>query len=88
MDHEQIKSTIVGYLSTTTKYSPAQIEETYVLKNWPLALDSFSLALLAISCDKYIKTIAPDKAIYVSEIRRKGLTVKGLVNLVITKAAT
>jgi len=86
MDHEQIKSTVVGYISLSTKYEPAQIEEKFVLKNWPLALDNISLAFLALSCDKYVKTLNPDKGVFVSEIRRNGLTVKGLVDLVLAKA--
>lgn len=86
MDHEQIKSTIVGYISLSTKYDAAQIDEKFVLKNWPLALDNISLAFLALSCDKYIKTFNPHNAVFVSEIRRNGLTVKGLVDLIVAKA--
>jgi hypothetical protein len=86
MDHEQIKSTIVGYISSSTKYDPAQIDEKFVLKKWPLALDNISLAFLALSCDKYVKTFNPDKDIFLSELRKNGLTVQGLVDLVAAKA--
>jgi len=86
MDNEQIKNTIVGYIAFSTKHAAEQIEDYYVLKKWPLALDDYSLAFIAISCDKYIKTIDPYKDIFVSELRKKGLTVKGLIDIVISKA--
>ncbi|MXN92188.1 hypothetical protein GR160_13230 [Flavobacterium sp. Sd200] len=86
MNPEQIKSTIVGYIAVSTKYPETKIDEEFVLKKWPLALDDISLAFLAISCDKYLKTFNPDKEVFISEIRKRGLTVKGLVDLVVARA--
>ena len=86
MDNQQIKNTVVGYISLSTKYSAEQIKDNFILKNWPLALDNYSLAFIAMSCDKYVKSIGPDKSVFVRELQKKGLTVKGLIDLVTAKA--
>jgi len=88
MDRELIKNTVVSYIISSTKHLPEQVKDCYVLSKWPLAFDKYTLAFLAIDCDRYIKTIDPAKDIFVCEVRKKNLTVEGLIDLLVNKIIT
>lgn len=58
---------------------------TTALKDPPLSMDDTGLGFMTLSLRGYIKNERPEKTIIVTEVRKPGLTVSGLVDLVFSK---
>ena len=83
---DEVQTAVVATLAGFTRLRPDQVTPDLELKKPPLSLDSNRLAFLATSLRGYVKFHSQDtKTVLVSEVRKKGLTVEGLVSLIFKK---
>lgn len=83
---EKIKADVISYIAAYANLSPTKIKEEYILKEHPLHYDDMSLANLIILLRAYLRGKNPKATLFSSEIRKKGLTVKNLIQLIQERA--
>jgi hypothetical protein len=78
----EVRDAVVWYLAGFTGVSPTSMKDTWELKGPPLRLDDNKLAYLAMSLRGYVKNHSNSATVSVSELRKAGLTVAGLADLI------
>jgi hypothetical protein len=86
---DEVETAVVATLAGFTRLSPSRITPDLPLQKSPLSLDSNRLAFLATSLRGYVKFHSHEtETLLVSEVRKSGLSVAGLVDLIFKKVAT
>jgi hypothetical protein len=78
----EVRDAVVWYLAGFTGISPTSIKDESELKGPPLRFDDNRLAFLAMSLRGYVKNHRDSVTVSVGELRKAGLTVGGLVDLI------
>jgi len=78
----EVKIAVTTIIAEITGLKPQKIKEEHVLKEHPLYMDDMQLIRLALELRKYIKSFDKTKTILVATIRKSGLTVGKLIDLV------
>jgi hypothetical protein len=73
---------VVAVLSGFTGMKPDSIQGAWELKGPPLRFDDNRLAYLAMSLRGYVKETKDGATVKVHELRKSGLTVSGLTELI------
>jgi hypothetical protein len=76
---QQITTKVNGTIKDMTGLSP---KPGNVLADAPLRMDSTSLANLALGLRNYVKGFDPEQTVTVTEVRKSGLTVEQLIDLI------
>lgn len=72
-------------LAQKAAIDPSAIIDNKKLTEWPLSLDATALGFVALKLADYVESYKPDKTVTVSEVRKEGLLVSGLITLVFNK---
>ena len=83
---KEIKTNVIAYIGSFANMKPEDISEEYILRSNPLHLDNIKLGFLTIALRAYLKSLNPDATLYVTEIRKSGMTVKKTYELIIQKS--
>jgi hypothetical protein len=81
----EVAKSVISIIAAFTGLSTGQIKEEMVLTDPPLSFDSTGLAFLAMALRGYIKSLNDKQTITVTVVRKPGLTVGGLIDLVHSK---
>lgn len=82
---EEIKQKVRSEVADEANLDIDSVEDEQILANAPLNLDRVALAMLALTLRRYIKSYRPDQTLLVKEVRKNGLTVKTLIDLIYEK---
>lgn len=82
---KEVSVHVTNFVGIFANLNPSIIDSGYVLADPPLSIDSVGLGFMTVSIKSYIKSIKEDATISVSEVRKAGLTVQGLITLVYNK---
>jgi hypothetical protein len=80
---EQIATSVVHILAGFTHMKPDQIDPAFALRDPPLALDDSDLGFLAMTLRGFVQKSNPGATVTAADTRKPGLTVKGLIDLVV-----
>ena len=78
----QVSTEVLRLVSTHTTLGPGQLKGDYTLKGIPLLFDNISLMFLAESLRGYVKQYDENATVKTGEVRKSGLTVDGLVQMI------
>lgn len=73
---------MVWYLAGFTGVTPGTMQDGWELKGPPLRFDDNKLAYLAMSLRGYVRNHRESATVSVTELRKAGLTIAGLTDLV------
>ncbi|RQO77747.1 hypothetical protein DBR40_07165 [Pedobacter sp. KBW01] len=82
---EEVTRKVTTEVAKEAGISPDRVKEEHVLADYPIYLDKVALGMLTLTLRKYIKTYRSDQTIVVKEVRKSGLTVKSLIELIYEK---
>lgn len=82
---EEIKQKVRSEVADEANLDIDSVEDEQILANAPLNLDRVALAMLALTLRRYIKSYRPDQTLLAKEVRKSGLTVKTLIDLIYEK---
>ncbi|WP_443939647.1 hypothetical protein [Pedobacter sp. MW01-1-1] len=82
---EQIKQKVLSEIADEANIAINLIEEAYVLADPPLSMNHQGLGMLTLDLRKYVKAHRPDNTVLMKEVRKSGLTVKALIDLITEK---
>ncbi|MFP9100908.1 hypothetical protein ACLI09_17820 [Flavobacterium sp. RHBU_24] len=81
----KIENDVKAYVASYSHLAIGLIQDGHVLAKPPLNLDDTALAFLAGSLRSYVRHYKPSATVLASEVRKKGLTVKLLIDLITNK---
>lgn len=84
----EVAQNVLKIISSFTNLKPALIKESQVLTKPPLLFDSTRLTFLALSLRGYVKLHNNSQTVLATEVKKSGLTVEGLIDLVHKKINT
>lgn len=76
---------VKAFISIFSGMSVANINDTYVLQEQPLIMNSPQLMHLAAALRHYVKNLKPSSTLLTTEIKQSGLTVAKLIDLIESK---
>jgi len=82
---EEIRQKVKSEVANESNIDIDRVKDEHILTDAPLNLDKAALGMLTLTLRKYIKTYRSDRTVVVKEVRKSGLTVKALVDLVYEK---
>lgn len=82
---KEVSEQITQMVAAFANIDPALCKPEHLLTKAPILLDSTGLGFLTLSIRGYIKAQKPANTIKVSEVRKKDLTLKGLIDIVKTR---
>lgn len=82
---QQVKQVVIGRISRMANINPSLIQDTWVLKDPPIKMDAAGSANLTLELREYLNSFGTGAVIRVTEVRKNGLTVEGLVKMVYNK---
>ncbi len=85
LTNELVQKHVIWFLSGATLLKPEKIYLEYVLKDFPLLLDDKKLGNLTLQLRGYVQQYKPNATVLAPEVRKKGLTVSALVDLIVKK---
>ncbi len=86
---DEVKNAVITTIAGFTRLPTIQIEPEMELNGPFLALDANQLTFMAMTLRGYVKYYSSGKeTVVVSELRKSGLTVSKLINLIYKKVST
>ena len=81
----EVADKVKAVLAEKANIDPNNIINNKKLTEWPLSLDATALAYVALDLADYVESYDPGKTVTVSEVRKDGLLVSGLITLIAGK---
>lgn len=84
----EVSTAVVATIAGFARLRPDQVHLDYGLQALPLSMDSNGLAFLANTLRGYVKFHSQSQeTVLAAEVRKCGLTVQGLVDLIVSKVS-
>ncbi len=83
--NNKVKTDVIAYIAAYANISVSKITDDQILKEQPLMLDDAKLGFLTLALRDYVKNLNPNETVLISDLRKKGLTVKKTYELIIKK---
>jgi hypothetical protein len=84
---ESVGEAVLAFLAGFTGLAPGAIQMSWDLRGPPLRFDDNRLAYLAMALRGYVKSFNGEETVTAGEVRKSGLTVDGLRDLIYGKVA-
>jgi len=78
----EVANVVKEKLAQKAGIDPDDIKDDRKLTEWPLTLDNIALGFIAIELRKYAKKYEPDAKVTTAMVRKPGLTVEKLIDLI------
>lgn len=81
----QVTEHVINFIAAAANLKPGKIALDDILTDKPLFFDSTGLGFLTLTLRGYIKNHQESQTITSAEVKKKNLTVQGLIDLVYSK---
>lgn len=78
----EVSQKVKTEIATLANIDVDLVKDEHILTDAPLNLDKVALGVLTLILRKYIKSYRHDKTLLVKDVRKSGLTVKTLIDLI------
>ncbi|HLN94084.1 MAG TPA: hypothetical protein VK183_00515 [Flavobacterium sp.] len=79
---EEVAEAVKRLLAEKAGIKPEDVQDSRKLTEWPLTFDSIALGFVAIDLRKYARKYNPNASVTGAMVRKTGLTVAKLIDLI------